>query len=145
MTDYEFHEFLCYGEFEDVMDIARFNTVVSEIINTTGVHAEVYDGCGSIKFVLTNGDRLYIDNCENGVVIYLGRRYRKLINKQLVKLLQACDHRLCESADLHVGLSGENEIMYIVRIPARDMTAQNIFDKLQWLSGKHDRLEKETI
>ncbi|MFK7992747.1 MAG: hypothetical protein AB8B87_01325 [Granulosicoccus sp.] len=120
------------------MKIDKFNKVVRDYFSRQGENLDNYDDGGYIELSRSDRDKVYVECSEKGAVAVLGREYAELSSTQLIQLLQGCDHRVRSARNVYVGLNGDSEVMYLVRIDERNMNVPNLIAEFERLYELHE-------
>lgn len=118
--------------------------VLTEFVRGLGLadyRWSVSDGLAAIAF--DRRGTLYLEERPEVLLIYLSRRFdaRERLRERLCQALRLCHYRHNWPYAVQVGLRDESQLVFLARLPIREVTRPALEQTLELLTLLHERCE----
>ena len=97
----------------------------------------------AVKLSFERRGTLYLEHLEEVVRIYLARRHGRLDGDQLRMALELCSPEERRGVEVHAGLQGDDDLVFLTCIPSQDFIPSTLSNVLAELERLHDRVAQE--
>jgi len=123
--------------------VSWLNGTLAAFVKPMGLPAPNFENDPVVKLSFERRGTLYLERLEESVRIYLARRHGRLNLAQLRKSLELCGPDERPAFQTHVGLDGDDELVFLTCLPAVDFIPTTLSRVLAELERLHDRVAGE--
>ena len=119
------------------------NGTLADFCRPMGLPAPSFEADPVVKLSFERRGTLYLERLEDAVRIYLARKHGRLDVKKLRRSLELCSPAERPAREFHVGLDGDDDLVFLTCLPATDFIPSNLSRVLEDLERLHDRVAQE--
>jgi type III secretion system chaperone SycN len=123
--------------------VSWLNGTLADFLRPMGLPAPDFESDPVVKLSFERRGTLYLERLEDAVRIYLARRHGRLSFAQLRRSLELCGPDERPSFEMHVGLDGDDNLVFLTCLPAVDFIPSTLSKALAELERFHDRVARE--
>jgi type III secretion system chaperone SycN len=116
---------------------------LAEFARPMGLPAPSFARTPVVKLAFERRGTLYLERLDDAVRVYLVRTHGRLGRKALRTALELCGPAARRFGEFHVGLQGDDELVFLACVPAADFVAPTLARTLAELERLHDRVARE--
>ena len=119
------------------------NGTLADFVRPMGLPAPDFESDQVVKLSFERRGTLFLERLDDAVRIYLARRHGRLNLKQLTRALEFCGPDERPAFEIHVGLDGGDDLVFLTCLPAVDFIPTTLSKALAELERLHDRVGRE--
>ena len=119
------------------------NGTLADFVQPMGLPAPTFENDPVVKLSFERRGALYLERLEDAVRIYLARRHGRLSLPQFRKALELCGPQERPQFEIHAGLDGDDDLVFLTCLPAADFIPSTLSKALAELERLQDRVARE--